>query len=103
MADQHEHRFTFYPNGKHTVDGGKYVCDCGATPIDAAPYHPPYAYLWGVLTAMATPNPLGPLDHPELRRAMRDALDAAEQHGTFDAQVLADLRGTLGGVTSPGR
>ena len=27
--DRHAHRFTFYPSGSHTTDGGKAVCDCG--------------------------------------------------------------------------
>lgn len=29
IKQQHVHRFTFYPNGANTTDGGKYVCDCG--------------------------------------------------------------------------
>lgn len=29
----HVHRFTFYPYGSHTTDGGRTVCDCGATSV----------------------------------------------------------------------
>lgn len=98
---EHTHRFTFYPNGANTIDGGKYVCDCGATPLDV-PYDPEHdhhalIYMWGALSAVAGRD-------LAVRDAMMAAVAIAEADRYLTAAEASEYRARMTRwVSSPDR